>query len=209
MGAGMKERPILFTPENVRRIRDGQKWQTRRMMEPQPEHVWGFGVGHSDPEHFCAHVRYPGGHQPDPWVRCPHGKPGDRLWVRESLVEEGGQWFYRADRAPVLVDPKDETAMIAWAHHKTTSYASAIHMPRWAARLVLEITGVRIERIQDISYDDMRAEGVRPEQEASLLWRESLAERFRALWDEINGDRGFGWERNPWVWIIDFEVVRK
>lgn len=200
----MKERPILFTPENVLKVMRGKKWQTRRVIDPQPEE-------RADGWHVETRPR--SGYSSESTMRsllpvyCPFGKEGDRLWIRESLYGDGSQWLYRADNTPVLVDPTRQAESVTWAHHKTTSYASAIHMPRFACRLFLDITSVRVERLQDISHDDMRAEGVRPEHEGSLLWRESLAERFRQLWDSINGDRGQGWEVNPWVWAITFERV--
>lgn len=199
----MKERPILFTPENIRRVQRREKWQTRRVIDPQPTaQLYSVNNGHE--------WAYPDPRDPDvpDWDRvrrCPHGQPGDRLWVRESLAERNGQWFYRADDTPVLVSPADEAASVTWAHHKSTSYASAIHMPRFAARLFLDITDIRVQRIQEISELDCEAElGAAPHSLGNTAYAQ-----FRTLWDDINGDRGFGWERNPWVWAISFALAAR
>lgn len=193
----MTEHPILFDGESVRAILAGHKWQTRRVVKPQPQYVWGFGVALNSNE-FTAHVRYPGGHQPDPWVRCPYGapphrgQPGDRLWVREAFtINAMNRAVYRAE----------------WdgAESRGMGWKSPIHMPRWAARILLTVTGVRVERLHEITSDDMRAEGLRPDSEASLLWRENLRDKWVARWDAINGKRA-PWASDPWVWVVDFEV---
>lgn len=189
----MKEHPILFSGPMVRAILDDKKTQTRRLMKPQPAYVWGWGVTRSDPEHFSAHVRYPGGHQPDPWVRCPYGKAGDRLWVRETWTprKEGetelhyAPALYRADMGDVKMFP-------------TGRWRPSIHMPRWASRLTLENAGVRVERLQDISDADILAEGF-PEDPPSY------AEGFAAKWDEINPKHP--WSSNPWVWVVEFKRI--
>lgn len=192
-----KERPILFSGPMVRAILDDKKTQTRRLMKPQPAYVWGWGVTRSDPEYFSAHVRYPGGHQPDPWVRCPYGKAGDRLWVRETwMCDEYGR---RHQSQGMVRYRADAESMGAWR--------PSIFMPRWASRLLLENIAVRVERLQDISTDDLRAEGFRPDNEASLLWRETLAENFQKLWNEINPKHP--WSSNPWVWVVEFKRVEQ
>lgn len=209
----MTERPILFDGESVRAILAGHKWQTRRVVKPQPQYVWGFGVALNSNE-FTAHVRYPGGHQPDPWVRCPYGapphrgQPGDRLWVREGWAVDGddlgavratyesvagGMYagpYYRADQA-------NDNAGLTWR--------SPLFMPRWASRLLLTVMAVRVERLHEITPDDIRAEGLQPDSEASLLWRENLRDKWSARWDAINGKK-HPWASDPWVWVVSFEV---
>ena len=185
----MKERPILFSGAMVRAILDDKKTQTRRVMKPQPAYVWGWGVTRSDSEHFSAHVRYPGGHQPDPWVRCVYGKPGDRLWVRETWMCDG---YGRRHQSQGMVRYRaDAESMGAWR--------PSIFMPRWASRLLLENIGVRVERLQDISDADILAEGF-PEDPPSY------AEGFAAKWNEINPK--YPWSSNPWVWVIEFKRVQ-
>jgi hypothetical protein len=167
----MKERPILFSGAMVRAILDGRKSQTRMNFH-----------------------------------RCPYGAVGDRLWVREtwaaSLDSDGDMckpFLYRAtyDEAVYgqLKASFSDRATEIWDVVGNTGWRPSIHMPRWASRLTLEVTGVRVERVQDISEADAKAEGVK-----------SAAE-FCALWDEINGARGYGWDANPWVWVVEFKRV--
>lgn len=187
----MKEYSILMNGPMVRAILDGSKTQTRRILSPQPEYVWGWGVPNSDPEHFCAHVRYPGRHQPDPWVRCPYGVPpnrgklGSRLWVRETWREGPSGALYRAT-------DDDGTPAVRWK--------PSIHMPRRYSRITLEIVSIRVERVKQISDADILSEGF-PEDPPSY------AEGFAGVWDRINGKRGFGWDVNPFVWVIEFKRI--
>ena len=198
----MKERPILMKGPLVLATLEDRKWQTRRIVKPQFTKVWGQGVRHGD-DTYSAHVDIPvaDGWR---WLRCPYGKTGDLLWVRETWHENTvlplssrppGDAVYRADLAA------DGTPKYS------TSWRPSIHMPRWASRLLLEITGVRVERVQEITHDDMRAEGVRPNQEASLLWRESLTENFIALWDTTTTNPAYTWDANPWVWVISYRRI--
>ena len=187
----VKECPIIFSGEMVRAILDGRKTQTRRIIKPQPEHVWGFGVRHDDPEYFSAHVRYSGGHQPDPWIHCPYGKPGDSLWVRETWSEliHGEKAIYRSGYGKYA-------PLITWK--------PSIFMPRWASRISLEITGVRVERLVDITDSDCYAEGI------TSLQNDILGEpyySFKELWDRINAKRGYLFASNPWVWVIEFKRI--
>jgi hypothetical protein len=129
-------------------------------------------------------------------VKCPYGLPGDRLWVRETWgprITNGEpdprqQYVkYRAD--DVDDSPCDENDWHEWEDR----WRPSIHMPRWASRITLEVTGVRIERLQDISEADARAEGV----------VDTLA--FEELWDSINGSGA--WDANPWCWCISFKPL--
>ncbi|MFM0163907.1 hypothetical protein PQR39_26270 [Paraburkholderia sediminicola] len=157
-------------------------------------------------------------------LMCPYGQPGDRLWVRESwchlsdvrTADPGGdalqrRVFYRADY------PSD-TLMHDDRPEEKIKWRSSRFMPRWASRITLEIVSVRVERVQDISYEDALSEGVNdyaaaiaegvnaigetPEQTARRL--EWPQRQYRLQWDELNAARGFDWGVNPWVWRIEF-----
>ena len=199
----MKERPILFSAPMVRAILSGRKTQTRRLMKPQPH----AGVRRS----VFVRSGLEDGHGRE--LRCPHGAPGTRLWVREQFsysygtgVEDRSPCWYWADGQPDYGD---------WARP-----APSIRMPRWASRITLEVTGVRVERLQEISYADAMAEGV----EHWVIgdgWREyglppsveaagthplrSARDSFASLWESINGPGS--WKANPWVWVIEFRRV--
>lgn len=186
----MKERPILFSGEMVRAILDGRKTQTRRVVKPQPNLLrWcpiqsgrydGWDDEHGNP--------YP----------CPYGVPGDQLWVRETCLihckprrlEPKGEVVYKADF------PDEATAEPGWN--------PSIFMPRWASRIQLEITNIRVERVQNISIPDAVAEGIRVITDPECPEPD---ERYRVLWDTINAKRGYSWETNPWVWVIEFKRI--
>lgn len=172
----------------VRAILEGCKTQTRRIVKPQPiEHngVCEYGPAIAGSMHAL--------HQ---WMisnKCPYGKPGDRLWVRETWgkvhyegVDPDPTYFYRADET----DP-EKNALIRWR--------PSIHMPRWASRIILEVVSVRVERLQGISEEDAKAEGI-PEECANIS-----IDTFAALWQSINGPGS--WEANPWVWVVEFGPV--
>jgi hypothetical protein len=142
---------------------------------------------------------------------CPHGVAGDHLWCRESLaLLADHNWHYAADNAAVSLPSEDPRtpAMLSWAHHKEGSHCPSIHMPRWASRITLEITEVRVQRLQDISEEDAKAEGVdsvsladTPRQ-ATLFYRDDFAQ----LWNKINGEK-YPWSSNPWLWCLSFRRV--
>lgn len=201
----MKERPILFSAPMVRAILDGSKTQTRRVVKPLPaaDQSPQLVVGSSG-FHFVLDqtpMTYPNVRR----IRwdCPYGQPGDRLWVRETfakIIGQSGGWIetdYRAtyshgDRLGDSLGIKKR-------------WTPAIHMPRAASRITLEVTGVRVERLQDISEDDAMAEGAplstgpctEPEFQSHTLG-------YLQLWKSINGD---SIDQNPWVWVIDFNKL--
>jgi len=204
-----KERPILFNGAMVRAILAGQKSQTRRVMKHQPQSVVVPGVGP-----MLAVQKAKG---TDRWLwpnareqviaECPIGQPGDRLWVRETFSP-----IYSAiDGRMIEVDYR---ATYKNGHRMgdhlgmPKKWTPSIHMPREACRLVLEITAVRVERLQDISGPDAVAEGIE-ELNGRFTFNggmhESLTPRlsFQTLWDSTGGD----WASNPWVWVIDFKKV--
>jgi hypothetical protein len=202
---GIKEKPILFSGEMVRAILRGAKTQTRRVMKPQPKLdsdtlVWGRRV---DTWVGWARGTNRAGTPHPAWLEdCPYGSIGDQLWVRET-------WTPIPNMKPsgYFTDPK-WINRIAWYeadNDKPTwggKWRPSIHMPRSACRLVLEITEVRVERLQSISEEDAAAEGVdaMPSAPAALTHRTSFAK----LWDRINGKK-HPWASNCWVWAITFE----
>jgi len=187
----MKERPIIFSASMVRAILEDRKTQTRRVIKPQPTGelagIAGVKVGFLkyEPRYIWRDEHG----ELTKWLRCPYGDPGDRLWVRETRWRGGG---YAATDPPNLANE---------------GKVPSIFMPRWASRITLEITGVRAERIQDISMHDALSEGAEPlhsdfhDGSHCIGW-------FKRIWDSINAKRGFGWDANPWVWVIEFKKRR-
>lgn len=217
----MKERPILFSSSMVRAILDGSKTMTRRIIRPQPTHF--------NPAGTPRRVVPNGG--PSESICCPAGEPGDRLWVRETF--SGPHCMDASDGCKAVPPSKwgDCSRIWYWADGNPTEGdwtrpRPSIHMPRWASRILLEITAVRVERLQDISEDDARAEGIERGKDFPGWYRgpldgdsAGLAEAgrhfkiptafpklaFRALWESINGPKS--WAANPWVWVVEFRRV--
>ncbi|ELI6453570.1 hypothetical protein RRM53_003216 [Yersinia ruckeri] len=188
----MNEKPILFNSEMVNAILSGRKTMTRRIMGNQPagQDLEAVHVRHNDDFNFQWH----GNLGESSYFPCPLGKPGDQLWVRETWNKHGGLLTYRADYDWIEEMRKATVCPAKWT--------PSIHMPRWASRINLLITGVRVERLNTISTGDAMAEGYPAEREATggsldaWLW-------FRELWDGIYPDNTF--EVNPWCWVIEFE----
>lgn len=203
----MKERPILFSAPMVRAILDGAKTQTRRVVKlgapPRGCRPWRLqGNDNIRFPVFVADADAPGDFGAAGSIKCPYGVPGDRLWVRETWYGDTLDGVvYRAD-----IDQLDEG-----------QWRPSIFMPRWASRITLEITDVRVQRLQDISEEDARAEGCtgrdpEPADEGGTIyaWKGRSAApdaraHFAALWDSINGDGA--WAANPWVWALTFKKV--
>lgn len=201
----MKERPILFSGEMVRAILAGRKTQTRRVVRiperpglvAHPEDAFpdpGLGGGgYLHVPYTSATDRYT--HR----VWYPYGI-GTRLWVRETWCQQAcmvhgdllpGKAHYRA--AGYEVRHVDGPEKSPWR--------PSIHMPRWASRITLEVTAVRVERLQDITEEDARAEGMHGDYLSA-----SARDLYAALWDAINGKR-HPWASNPWVWVVSFRRV--
>lgn len=201
----IKERPILYTPENVRKILDGMKTQTRRVVKPQPyvnDSLGGRLIGHRNLGGEFAEDIF--GVCAAKLIKCPYGQPEDQLWVREAWSPVGDT--HRRDHPGFHVRYKADKAQAVGAYGCTRWYPS-IHMPRWACRLVLEITAVRVERLQGISNDDAIAEGCNPDHDDHLTHHVACAvEAYERLWDSING-KTHPWKSNPWVWAITFKRV--
>ena len=190
----MKERPILFSGPMVKAILEGRKTQTRRVLKPQPPSIKGQQVWPNKNGDWSYWID--GSFWQD--VKCFYGVPGNRLWVRETFAKNI-PWCphgltYRVDH----IDARGDGP----AH--PIKWCPSIFMSRWASRITLEITGIRVERVQDISDDDAKAEGV---MDIGIKARGGYRSGFADLWDSTNAKRGLGWEQNPWVWVIEFKVL--
>lgn len=191
-----KERPILFSGEMVRAILDGRKTMTRRVHKLPSGFVWADeSKGEVEPKKNAGI----GESYSIDQFHSPYGNVGDRLWVRETWVQpecERGQCpvYYRADARAVSILGEGQ------------KWRPSIFMPRWASRILLEITAVHIERLMDISEADAKAEGVRPLYFGNNP-QEFFTDSFQQLWDSINASRGFRFDSNPWVWVIEFKRV--
>jgi hypothetical protein len=195
----MKERPILMKAHEVRAILAGTKVQTRRVVKPR-----------KDPDFGCHLAPGEIAGDENRSRLCPYGRPGDRLWVREA---------WTTHKFMDAIPPRDLTtisiAYVADGPIKTGKYRQAFHMPRRYSRILLDVTAVRVERLQDISEADAKAEGVTPKWEPGCSGRlmEALGGfRFRPagsayaeLWEQINGPGS--WDANPWVWVVEFRRV--
>ncbi|MGD8567357.1 MAG: hypothetical protein PVJ39_04680 [Gammaproteobacteria bacterium] len=224
----MSIKPILFNTEMVRAILDGRKTQTRRVVSPQPEWVFAYGEPEKPDEtapcEFTWWVPQPSGEDGSDvdWsgqtIKAPM-KPGDRLYVREtfsvvSLYREWGGHYpttvhYKADNLTVEHDLTcDEHVDQAERFLDGSRSFPSIHMPRWAARLFLEITAVRVERLQDIKPHECIAEGIAP---ASLIGYDFEVEdnkwaEWISLWNSVSRP-GEQWDDNPWVWVYEFKRI--
>ena len=208
----VKERPILFSAPMVRAILEGRKTVTRRALK-MPHGFWETSAA--------------GELVPIP-ANCPHGKPGDRLWVRESHAQvfevdipQGryagpigtsgsparpdwkSRYVYRAD---------GDMPNVQWHHvgdSQPVRWTPSIHMPRLACRILLEITEVRVERLQDITEEQAKAEGISQHpggghhvEDGKHHWASPI-DSFAGLWSSVGGD----WDANPWVWVVEFKRV--
>ena len=191
----MAEKPILFKGEMVRAILSGTKTQTRRVVKPHPRGNFerakrGFVVDGSGTRSVAFDTYYASKDIP-----CPYGKPGDRLWVRESYCPRYFDDYthgYRADwsdeAAEFLPEPK---------------WKPSIHMFRKDSRIDLLIKDIRVERLQDISDEDVLHEGFRMDN--TSIFRLGYQGAFEMLWNSINAKK-HPWESNPWVWVVEFEI---
>lgn len=195
-----RERPIIFSGPMVRAILADRKSQTRRVVKPQPI---DFYVASYEPMTLIDAVP---GELMARRIMFPYGIPGDRLWVRETWTHTGeGVWSPRdaaaAGGGRVLYRATDEAPCKG-------CWFPSIHMPRWASRITLEIVAVRVERVQEISGDDAFAEGVVDDIRLSIeAWNARAVAHFRNLWNDLNAKRGFGWDANPWVWVVEFKRI--
>lgn len=207
----MSERGILFTPENYGKVEDGSKPMTRRLRGLEKVNAapnsWEFLsiIDEQKPRHSRVTVLFKNKHGAEPLVvKCPYGTIGDRLYVKEGLErynEHGVQ--YRRDKKPLTL----EVPRYGWAWQRDT--LSPLHMPKWAARLWLELTDVRVERLCDCSSEDAIAEGADDWAGECALREKRLTKpqlQYAALWDSINGEGS--WDLNPWVWVLSFKRMQ-
>lgn len=210
MPTTVKEHPILFKGRLVRAILEGRKTQTRRVVKR--EALRWLDESKFTPEFVAA---------PENQL-CPYGGPNDRLWVREAcrLIYSNKEDLhcieYAADNHRDLMPQHADLRWVETARWKEdesrdesfTPWRPSIHMPRWASRIMLEVTDVRVERIQEMDEFDAIAEGVYIDAIPDLQNSEHPhLDRFPELWDSINAERGFGWDSNPWVWVVEFKRV--
>ena len=206
----MAEHPIIFTGDRPRGIIEGRITQTRRIIKPQPistEMCPAFiMIDVQSPSGFSWHSDMYGTNH----IKCTYGKVGDMLWVRETW-QAGIEWD---DEKPSDIDPLcggNDINYIADGKNPTEGWGKvrpSIFMPRWAARIFLEITGMRDERVQDIDAVEAEAEGIRrPKRLCPDRHDEYILERFQRLWDSINANRGYAWPQNPVVKVIEFKNI--
>lgn len=213
----MKERGMIFNSEMVRAIVSGRKTQTRRIMKVQPEsNQLGLllitdSTKHSDiGKYHWAESNATGNHVRSKLFLCPFGTVGDRIWVREGFFPAPLEMQSEPPRKTMWnIAYRDGMQMekLAPAEYNPTIYnyerwTPSIHMPRWASRILLEITDVRVERLKSISDRDALREGCSA---ADMKSGDCVADVFARLWASIYGSDS--WNANPWVWVISFERV--
>lgn len=221
----VREKPILVSGPLIGPIQRGTKTQTRRIVNPQPiiDQGWEEEPGWA----FFWKGKEDGLLERDILKLCPHGQPGDRLWVREAhgIGKHAGEVIFKADGGWSEMQGFNKFAL------DKGRWIPSIHMKRVNSRIDLEITDLRIQRIQDISPEDAYAEGLGKITKDGNFFKFGMADRdgmpgndnygwpwdqwetdpvaaFRKLWDAINAERGFGWDTNPWVWAISFKKIR-
>lgn len=218
----IKERPIIFCGDMVREILDGRKTQTRRVIKPQPDYsILKHGIDlevHRCPILGSTHLPCEWGLYGQPYYpsavpcfgyNCPYGKPGERLWVRETWRLGGHYHDFTAKDVREAAEFGSHE-LCDHLHYKAEEpepyhqWRSSIHMPRWASRITLEVTDVRMGRVQGITTSDIIDEGTPGHATDAWLW----GDRYRDLWNSINAKRGYSWESNPLVWAITFKRIK-
>lgn len=220
----MKERGMIFNSEMVRAILEGRKTQTRRIMKVQPgtpefglRRIIESSKANENGMYFWSQDDACGIKARSKPFLFPYGEVGDRIWVRETFrvhsratdvatlvyrASVRNSWTEQTHRVPVAVCNKPATP---------EKWTPSIHMPRWASRLLLEITNVRVERLNNISYDDAISEGIKQEWTCidpglGLYAHENDVQGdYETLWKSIYGEES--WDANPWVWVIEFKRV--
>ena len=212
----MTERPILFSGAMVRAILDGRKTITRRTVKTDLACNLDEPRGQADIEAGYPYVETENGYAPLTDL-CPYGQRGDRLWVREAWVADA-QVDAIAPRdlsqgEPIMYPADGAIRQTGCTMVSQGKGRPSIHMPRWASRILLEITAVRVERLQDISEQQALAEGVKGEpcdharQACANIgcWGDTAKGAFGFLWESLNG--AGSWAANPWVWVVEFKRV--
>lgn len=219
----VRERPILFSGPMVRAILDGKKTQTRRVVKDQPNFDWSPTVGFYSPTVTDKN----GNEKPGAEVygasdesfgrKCPYGKPGDRLWVKTGYTTrydaERNETHWKTEGGWITTHGQ---AMSKTGKPKRDGGHPGRFMPKWLSqefRLpALEITDIRVQRLQEISEEDARAEGFQPGDGSPVNGFDTESPyparaAFAGLWEELNADRGYGCDVNPWIWAISFRRV--
>ena len=206
----MASKPILFSTPMVKAILDGRKTQTRRVVKPN---IVDRFVLDDRGNLLGSYVE--GMPEAYPTIDDAPYKPGDILWVRETFCEVPYEHNHVPIKGGHITIPK--YAYKADSERDYTGiWKPSIHMPREAARIFLRVTNVRVERVQEITENDAKNEGVKDPydyQEPSyydqphVRGMEINKSAFAGLWDSLNAKRGYGWEANPWVWVYEFERV--
>lgn len=232
----MKERPIIFSPHSVQGILAGCKTQTRRVMQQPDSYSLGYMMGEKKQYAIQCGADYPDDDRDHRYP--PHGVPGDRLWVKEPWVPVRWGSYEAYDRDHKVNEWEKPCIMYAadpvcgW-HQPWDAYEkkwrNAMFMPRWASRLTLEITDLRVEKVQNISEVDAIAEGIIREDlppdpdnfhppgsygyvtgkypfPKGMIYV-NAKDAYREVWDSING-KTHPWSKSPWVWVIEFKPVR-
>ena len=222
----MKETGLMFKAPLVRAILAGKKTQTRRILNPQPAEnhphdggtKWVLERGRHTPVGSVGHLSL----QDKMGRNCPMGKPGDRIYVREtwqgplmSSKEWEEHYFSGADDLPAhfrtpthcqyAADGGLPPEFMTMDDELVSRWKPSIHMPKWASRIWLEITGVRVERLQSISDADLEREGIQEYIDKGDDHDGTPRDTFRKLWETTGGD----WAANPWVWVIDFKRIER
>lgn len=227
----MRIRPILFNGDMVRAILDGRKTCTRRVVKTKRKDACGFYVTKNADGLFAGVYEYDEDERMLEYPLMPSYRPGDFLYVRETWTEECGKYYYRSDYDSDYLDPCETLSggyPASCRNHPgcygctATSmrihWHPSIHMPKEAARIWLKVKDVRVERLQDITLDGCHREGINIETSA-VTDGENLnrnhdfsLEKFEILWDSTvkkSDLDSYGWDANPWVWVIEFERCEK
>ena len=248
----MKERPIIFSTDNVRAILDGRKTQTRRIVklpkwmlpyEPDLDKAYADGGVFAAGAYLKVPLTKGDMAQTVQRVFCPYGyphpkgylvqrgktkigagfvldiqertedEPSDRLWVKETYILEAPNEMPEDEKECTPRYKADGLDISDWFNVGSGDiggkWQPSLFMPRWASRILLEITEIRVERLQEISEADAEAEGLNPAEYDNPNAYADLpcTNQFGKFWDSLNAKRGYGWKTNPWVWVISFKVV--
>jgi hypothetical protein len=218
MKTEIKEKPISFSAPMIQALLEGRKSQTRRIIKPQREVKWfpdseNFNVKNAG---WFAHIEENDTSHDQEWrsIQCPYGGIGSRLYVKENIEAVGhnvmGQNLvrYAADERTLVAADSEQCEMV-WLSPRRKR--NSRYMPRWASRILLEITDIRVQRVNEISAEDCIAEGCEDrchgeyDFDYDIRYTTHAQSNFRRLWDSIHGEGA--WLRNDWVWVLEFKRI--